>query len=491
MEKYCLDSLSNISEQHGMFCNITFLNVTGNDTGTKSIEDKLLEVLGPKRSPVFLPISLVYLLIFLLGVSGNLLTCTVISKHKKMCTPTNLYLFSLAVSDLLVLFFGMPLEIYDLWQNYPFPFGEGVCYFKIFLFETVCFASILNVTVLSVERYIAVVHPLKTRYVATNKHAKHVISAVWVLSLVCAIPNTSLHGIYYLNLPEKVAESAICSLIGSPWIYNLVILITTACFYIVPVTVISGLYLGIGIKLGRERHLSRGTMRKNCSANISWRIHVERVRRRQVTKMLAVVVLVFAICWAPFHIDRLLWSCIMQWSVWTDLNQAVYQCVHLLSGILFYLSSAVNPVIYNLLSTRFRECFWDLVCTHTEDTTAGKDSTPSAKILLVPSGPVPKIQARPSDHNSLTPLLSPTGNTEITTLTTFGNPPRAIPRGGHQRQSPTRTSPAHPWSGLQLAKSFQVNHLRGTATEISTQDNPLANLVVACSLKKILPGVTP
>ncbi|CAB1314883.1 unnamed protein product [Coregonus sp. 'balchen'] len=269
MEKYCLDSLSNISEQHGMFCNITLLN--------------------------------------------------------KMRTPTNLYLFSLAVSDLLVLFFGMPLEIYDLWQNYPFPFGEGVCYFKIFLFETVCFASILNVTVLSVERYIAVVHPLKIRYVATNKHAKCVISAVWVVSLVCAIPNTSLHGICYLNLPEKVAESAICSLIGTPWIYNLVILITTACFYIVPMTVISGLYLGIGIKLGRERHLSRGTMRKNCSANISWRIHVERGCRRQVTKM-------------------------------------------------------------------------------PEDTTARKDSTPSAKILLVPSGPVPNTQAKPRDHNSLTPL---------------------------------------------------------------------------------------
>ncbi|XP_021426179.2 neuromedin-U receptor 2 [Oncorhynchus mykiss] len=419
MEKYCLDSLSNISEQHGMFCNITLLNVTGNDSGTKSIEDLLLEFLGPKRSPVFLPITLVYLLIFFFGVSGNLLTCAVISKHKKMRTTTNLFLFSLAVSDLLVLLFGMPLEIYDMWQNYPFPFGEGVCYFKIFLLETVCFASILNVTVLSAERYIAVVHPLKIRYVSTNKHAKHVISAVWVVSLVCAIPNTSLHGIYYLNLPEKVAESAICSLIGAPWIYNLVILITTACFYIVPMMVMSGLYLVMGIQLGRERHLSQGTMRKNCSTNTNWRIHVERGRRRQATKMLAVVVLVFSICWAPFHIDRLLWSCIMQWSVWTDLNQTVYQCVHLLSGILFYLSSAVNPVIYNMLSTRFRECFWDLICTHTKDTASRKDCPPFAKILLVPSGPVPKSQASPRDQNSLTPLLSPigTGSTEITTLT--------------------------------------------------------------------------
>uniref|UniRef100_A0A4W4FRT7 G-protein coupled receptors family 1 profile domain-containing protein n=1 Tax=Electrophorus electricus TaxID=8005 RepID=A0A4W4FRT7_ELEEL len=311
-----------------------------------TLDDVLFRLLGPRRSPFFLPVTLTYVLIFVTGVVGNLLTCTVITKHRKMRTPTNLYLFSLAVSDLLVLLFGMPLEIYDLWQNYPFPFAEGVCSFKVFLFETVCFASVLNVTVLSVERYVAVVHPLKTRYAVTNKHAQRVIGGVWLASLVCAIPNTSLHGLRYYYLPEKVLESATCNLLKPQWIYNLVIQVTTVLFYFVPMVVISGLYLAIGVRLGREH-----------------RQRVESSRRRQVTKMLAVVVLVFAICWAPFHIDRLLWSFITRW---TDHMHNVFEYVHILSGVLFYLSSAVNPVIYNLLSTRFRERFLELVCSRLE-----------------------------------------------------------------------------------------------------------------------------
>lgn len=263
--------------------NVT-LNTTGNNSNNQFTEVNLFEILGPKRSPFFLPVTSIYLLIFLTGLSGNLLTCAVIAKHKKMRNPTNLYLVSLAVSDLLVLLFGMPLEIYDLWQNYPFPFGEGGCYFKTFLFETVCFASILNVTALSVERYIAVVHPLKTRYLSTNQHAKRVITIVWVVSMLCAIPNTSLHGIYYL--PERMEESAICTVLKPLWIYNMVMQITTVCFYFVPMMVISMLYLVMGLHLGRERRQRSWKLGQKCSSSTRVKINVESGRRRQVIKML-------------------------------------------------------------------------------------------------------------------------------------------------------------------------------------------------------------
>ncbi|XP_036387717.1 neuromedin-U receptor 1 [Megalops cyprinoides] len=381
MEYYNLRAfLQNCSGVGDALCNLT-----GNVSGAGqhlTIDDILLNVLGPKRSSFFLPVSIIYLLIFITGVTGNLLTCTVIAKHRKMRTPTNLYLFSLAVSDLLVLLFGMPLEIYDLWQNYPFPFGEGGCYFKTFLFETVCFASVLNVMALSVERYFAVVHPLKTRYAVTNKHARRVIGIVWAVSLACAVPNTSLHGIYYLYLPERVAESATCSLLKPRWIYNLVIQVTTVLFYLVPMTVISALYLVICCRLDRERRLPHGTLGRNWSSGSSWKIHVESGRRRQVTKMLSVVVVVFAICWAPFHVDRLLWSFVTQW---TDLMHRVFQYVHILSGVLFYLSSAVNPIIYNLLSTRFRECFHELVCLRSEALASRGSSPPPPKLAKGPS----------------------------------------------------------------------------------------------------------
>ncbi|CAL8340992.1 unnamed protein product [Merluccius merluccius] len=374
-----------------------------------SFEDILFEILGPKQSPFFLPIAAVYLLIFLTGLSGNLLTCAVIAKHKKMRNPTNLYLVSLAVSDLLVLLFSMPLEIYELWQNYPFPFGEGGCYFKTFLFETVCFASILNVTVLSAERYMAVVYPLKTRYLSTNRHAKRVISGVWLASMACAVPNTLLHGIFHL--PERAEESAICTVLQPLWVYNLVIQVTTVCFYFVPMVVISGLYLVMAVHLGRERRKPRGHLGKNCSSTTKSKIQVENGRRRQITKMLAIVVAVFGVCWAPFHMERLLWSSISQW---TDTMHAVYQLVHILSGVLFYLSSAVNPIIYNLLSTRFREGFRELMCANVGDReSVVLDSPPVPEtrtglaVAPAPAGPRGKRRTGLDPDGKFVPLLAP------------------------------------------------------------------------------------
>lgn len=176
-------------------------------------EDKyLLEKRGYLHSPVFLPVCVIYLSIFLVGVLGNLLTCTVILRYRVMQTPTNFYLLSLAASDLLVLLLGMPLELYEMWQNYPFLLRESGCYFRTFLFETVCFASVLNVTALSVERYVAVVHPLKVKCTATRSHVKKVILLLWALSLLCAVPNTSVHGIDVI--PPKFGRhfptSAVC-----------------------------------------------------------------------------------------------------------------------------------------------------------------------------------------------------------------------------------------------------------------------------------------
>lgn len=115
-----------------------------------STEDYLTFLCGPQRSHLFLPVTAVYSLIFVVGVTGNLLVCLVILRHQTMKTPTNYYLFSLAVSDLLVLLLGMPLEVYEMWRNYPFLFGPMGCYFKTALFETACFTSILSITTVSV-----------------------------------------------------------------------------------------------------------------------------------------------------------------------------------------------------------------------------------------------------------------------------------------------------------------------------------------------------
>ncbi|XP_036374820.1 neuromedin-U receptor 1-like [Megalops cyprinoides] len=348
-----------------------------------SQEEYLEKYLGPRRSSVFLPVCITYLLIFLVGAVGNVLTCTVIVRNKVMRTPTNYYLFSLAVSDLLVLLLGMPLELYEMWSNYPFLLGKGGCYFKTFLFETVCFASILNVTALSVERYIAVVHPLKAKYVVTRTHAKRVIVSIWALSVLCAIPNTSLHGI--LSLPSssghEIPESAICTLVKPRWMYNLIIQITTLLFFLLPMLTISVLYLLIGLQLKRERLLqvleAKSGLSQDSYCNV--RSQQQKVRRRQVTKMLFVLVVVFGICWAPFHTDRLMWSFIEHW---TSDHLEIFQYVHIISGVFFYLSSAVNPILYNLMSTRFREMFREVMCRRVQRPVARKHSLSVTRVTL-------------------------------------------------------------------------------------------------------------
>ena len=59
-----------------------------------------------------------------LGVLGNVATCLVIMKNEYMRTTTNIYLFNLAVTDLATLLFAMPSELYLMWRQYPWTFGE-------------------------------------------------------------------------------------------------------------------------------------------------------------------------------------------------------------------------------------------------------------------------------------------------------------------------------------------------------------------------------
>ncbi|NWX86573.1 NMUR2 protein, partial [Nothoprocta ornata] len=318
-----------------------------------STEDYLTFLCGPRRSHLFLPMALVYSLIFVVGVVGNFLVCLVIIKHRNMKTPTNYYLFSLAVSDLLVLLFGMPLEVYEMWSNYPFLFGPVGCYFKTALFETVCFASILSVTTVSVERYVAILHPFRAKLESTRKRALRTIVVLWVLSVLFALPNTSTHGIMLQYFPNGslVPGSATCTVVRPMWIYNCIVQITSFLFYVLPMGIISVLYYLMGLRLKGDKSLEVEEMAVN----------VQKPSRKSVTKMLFVLVMVFAICWAPFHIDRLFFSFVMEW---TEPLANVFNLIHVVSGVFFYLSSAVNPIIYNLLSQRFRMAFLCVISPH-------------------------------------------------------------------------------------------------------------------------------
>ncbi|XP_072945686.1 neuropeptides capa receptor-like [Epargyreus clarus] len=117
-------------EQFSWRCtNLTYFDCTE--------EEMLWHMMGPRRLPLLkiVPISAFLLMIFLTGVVGNVAVCVVIVRHPAMHTDTNYYLFSLAVSDLLLLLFGLPNDLSVYWHQYPYSLGVVFCKLRALISE--------------------------------------------------------------------------------------------------------------------------------------------------------------------------------------------------------------------------------------------------------------------------------------------------------------------------------------------------------------------
>ena len=91
-----------------------------------------------------IPITLIYGIIFITGCVGNISTCLVIARNKSMYSATNYYLFSLAVSDFMLLISGVPMELYHIWYKNEFIFGEAFCILRNMINEMSANATVLT-----------------------------------------------------------------------------------------------------------------------------------------------------------------------------------------------------------------------------------------------------------------------------------------------------------------------------------------------------------
>ncbi|KFQ30376.1 Neurotensin receptor type 1, partial [Mesitornis unicolor] len=81
-----------------------------------------------------------------------------------------------------------------------------------------------------------------------------------------------------------------------------------------------------------------------------------RIKERFFWYLAGAVVIAFVVCWLPYHIRRLMF-CYVPSSHWTDFLFNFYHYFYMLTNVLFYVSSAINPILYNLVSANFRQIF--------------------------------------------------------------------------------------------------------------------------------------
>ncbi|XP_044731147.1 pyrokinin-1 receptor-like [Chrysoperla carnea] len=217
--------------------------------------DHLTKVFYPERDPlsILIPVTIIYVIIFLTGVIGNVSTCIVIYRNKSMHTATNYYLFSLAISDLLLLISGLPPEVYHMWSPWVYAFGETFCFVQGLAAETSVNASVFTITAFTVERYVAICHPFLSHTMSKLSRAIKFVVGIWIVAVCLALPQAVQFGIdeKYLN-GEIVQSRCTITWILIPHGFE----ISTFVIFITPMTAITVLYLLIGVKLRRSRILT-------------------------------------------------------------------------------------------------------------------------------------------------------------------------------------------------------------------------------------------
>uniref|UniRef100_A0A1A7XCN6 Neurotensin receptor 1 (High affinity) n=1 Tax=Iconisemion striatum TaxID=60296 RepID=A0A1A7XCN6_9TELE len=305
-----------------------------NDTTDSQEED--LEVNTDIYSKV--TVTVIYVVLFSVGSLGNSITLyTLLTKKglQNLQSTVHYHLASLAVSDLLILVLSMPIELYNfIWFHHPWVFGNAVCRGYFFLRDSCSFATALNITSLSMERYMAICHPFKAKSIMSRSRTKKLISAIWLASFALASPMFFVMGQVTRN-GEKI-----CTAVASPVTMKTVLQVNAFLSFVVPmvaISVLNGVIANQLLRMFREAEQdNRICLTGGNPTILNMMVESNRTQSlRHGVLVLRVVVIAFVVCLLPYHARRLMFCYISNWS-----------------------DSAINPVLYNLVSATYRQIFF-------------------------------------------------------------------------------------------------------------------------------------
>lgn len=249
---YMVLNLAN--KTHESYLRNSSSNVLTPDEDTS--KEKLEDILGPrKKGLVFVAcMSTVYILILLCGLIGNISTCFVVIYNNCMHTTTNYYLFSLAVSDVLFLLTGLPPELYSIIiEAYPWAFGETFCIIRTFIFETTTIASVLTILTFTFERWLHICKAIYAKKFSSGfSRALKIILFIWILSGLLALPYAFMTGVYLEEENNPVSKTCNIPKEYKHYMKN-VIQLSVIFLFIIPMTLISIMYVLIGVTLWKSQ----------------------------------------------------------------------------------------------------------------------------------------------------------------------------------------------------------------------------------------------
>lgn len=230
-------------------------------------------------APLYRTISVIInVVIFLVGIIGNSLVIIVVLRTRSMRTPTNCYLMSLALADCLVLLSAtLPAIPETFFEIDEWPFGRVMCSLLVFLQYLGVDTSSLSITAFTIERYVAICHPLRSQTMCTVKRAKRIIAVIWVLSIMYCAPWMGLTVLKQVRRHDTTVDYCDVRLERKQYLaYYMADLII---FYVIPLLIAAVLYSLIA------RILFKSSLSQEDSG---LSVSTKRNRKRQMTSRLQV-----------------------------------------------------------------------------------------------------------------------------------------------------------------------------------------------------------
>uniref|UniRef100_UPI00398F78AE urotensin-2 receptor n=1 Tax=Pristiophorus japonicus TaxID=55135 RepID=UPI00398F78AE len=296
-----------------------------------SITDRLAATAGSvEELLVTCSIGTILSLMFIVGVTGNVYTLVVMCHSMRSAASMYIYIVNLALADLLYLS-TIPFIVCTYFLK-GWYFGDLGCRVLFSVDFLTMHASIFTLTVMSTERYLAVVKPLDT-VKRSKSYRKAIAVVIWLASLLLTLPM-----IIVIKLTQ-IRGKSICAPTWSLSVFRIYMTVLFATSILAPGIIIGYLY----IRLARTYWLSQVT-----TLNAK---QTKRSPNLKVLYMIFAIVLVFWACFLPFWV----WQMVEHFQSPLPLSPRTRGHINYLMTCLTYSNSCINPFLYTLLTKNYKE----------------------------------------------------------------------------------------------------------------------------------------
>ncbi|XP_043556323.1 lysophosphatidic acid receptor 6-like [Chiloscyllium plagiosum] len=289
---------------------------------------------NPNDSFKYTLYSSVYSLVFLIGLVSNCVALYVLRCSLQLRNETITYMTNLAVSDLLFVF-TLPFRIF-YYVTRDWPFGDLLCKVSGTLFLTNMYGSILFLTCISVDRFLAIVHPFRSRMLRSKRNAIIVCVAVWVTVLTGSVPATFLQTTNNTANQTKTCFENFSSQAWKHFLSKIVIFIEIVGFFI-PLLLNIFCFSMVLKTLKQPITLCRSKLNK-----------------KKVLRMIVVHFLIFITCFVPYNVTLVMYSLVRTGTVGNCSVVTVVKAMYPITLCFAVSNCCFDPIVYYFTSETFK-----------------------------------------------------------------------------------------------------------------------------------------